>query len=396
MLAWFVSQLTDRNFLIGLLNPIRLGGWFLPQFLVSGYLQRRERKLPLYSSVAVFRCLSWALLALVLFLVEERGLLLALFFPLFTLNSLGAGVAGLSFMDVVGKAIPARRRGSFFGYRNLLGGLLALGGSLVVRYVLDERRGWPFPDNYALLFSLSFLSLSLALTLFSLVVEPVEPVKRGQVSVIGQSRWALRALRQDANYRRFLLARLALVMADMAIPFYVVYAKRVFGVEQGMVGVFLTGAAVAGILSNLVWGPLNDRQGSRLVFLLSTSVGMMTPVLGLLALPLTRWLSRGGGLPSLVFLAIFALAKFYQMGGIIARLNYVLDIAPSQDRALYVGFANTAFGLALLASTVGGVIVDVAGFQALFAISLACYAFALALACKLEEPRSCLLARGSG
>ena len=35
VLTYFVSLLTSSKFLIGLVAPIRLGGWFLPQLLIS-------------------------------------------------------------------------------------------------------------------------------------------------------------------------------------------------------------------------------------------------------------------------------------------------------------------------------------------------------------------------
>lgn len=44
VLTWLASQLTSSNFLIGLVMPMNQGGWFLPQLLISGYLQGRKRK----------------------------------------------------------------------------------------------------------------------------------------------------------------------------------------------------------------------------------------------------------------------------------------------------------------------------------------------------------------
>jgi hypothetical protein len=50
---------------------------------------------------------------------------------------------------VVAKVIPPRRRGSFFGTRQLFGGLLtfAIVGPLV-RWLLGEAGPLPFPYNY--------------------------------------------------------------------------------------------------------------------------------------------------------------------------------------------------------------------------------------------------------
>ncbi len=387
VLTWLASQLTSSNFLIGLVMPISQGGWFLPQLLISGYLQGRKRKLPLYVAMSAPRALCWALMALALFLITDKAVLLILFYTLLTVYSLGGGVAGLSFMDVVAKAIPSTRRGTFFGWRRFLGGILALGGSLVVRYVLDERWGLAFPHNFGVLFFLAFLTMSGAMISFGLFVEPVEPVLNQSVALLGQMRRALRLPRRDANYGCFLGARLLATAAGMATPFYIVYAKRVLGVSAGMVGVYLTCATLAGIASTLVWGQISDQRGNRGLILLANLVGLATP-LAALSIPLlaSRPLSLAAQAPH-AFAVVFVLSSIFQTGLVIGYHNYLLDIAPAEDRPLYIGLANTLTGLTMLVSAVGGLIVDLAGLVTLFWVAVAFYVGTLLLAGRLQEPR---------
>jgi len=387
VLTWLASQLTSSNFLIGLVVPINQGGWFLPQLLISGYLQGRKRKLPLYVAVSAPRAICWALMALALFLIADRTVLLVLFYALLTVYSLGGGLGGLSFMDIVAKAIPPTRRGAFFGWRRFLGGVLALGGSLVVKYVLDERRGLAFPSNFGVLFTLSFLTISAAMISFGLFVEPVEPVLNRSVALLGQVKRALHLPRRDANYGRFLAVQFLARAAGMATPFYIVYAKRTLGVSAGMVGIYLTWATLAGIASTLVWGPLSDRRGNRGLILLVSLVGLATPLAALLIPLLASWQPSAAAQAPYAFAAVFALSSIFQMGLMIGYHNYLLDIAPAEDRPLYIGLANTLTGLTLLASAVGGLIVDLAGLAVLFWVAAAFYAGALLLAGGLREPR---------
>jgi MFS family permease len=387
VLTWLASQLTSSNFLIGLVMPINQGGWFLPQLMVSGYLQGRERKLPVYVAMSVPRALCWASMALALFLINDRTVLLVFFYTLLTLYSLADGMAGLPFMDIVAKAIPPTRRGAFFGWRRFLGGILALGGSLVVRYVLDERWGPAFPHNFGILFLLASLTISVAMICFGLFMEPVEPVLNHSVDLLGQMKRALYLPRRDANYARFLAVRFLATAAGMATPFYIVYAKRVLGVSAGMVGVYLTWATLAGIASTLIWGQISDRRGNRGVILLTSLVGLSMPLAALL-IPLLvgRQLPWVGWVP-FAFTVVFVLSGVFQMGRIIGYSNYLLDIAPAGDRPLYVGLANTLTGLTMLASAVGGLIVDLAGLAVLFWVVAAFYAGALLLSGKLRESR---------
>ena len=55
VMTWFLSELTHSNLLISLLIPIELGSWYFLQLLLSGYVQRRPRAMPLYRLMAVLR-----------------------------------------------------------------------------------------------------------------------------------------------------------------------------------------------------------------------------------------------------------------------------------------------------------------------------------------------------
>jgi MFS family permease len=387
VLTWLASQLTSSNFLIGLVVSIHQGGWFLPQLLVSGYLQGHKRKLPFYMAVAAPRAICWASMALALFLVADQTVLLILFYALLTIYSLGGGLAGLSFMDVVAKTIPPTRRGAFFGWRHFLGSILALGGSLVVKYVLDERWGPAFPHNFGILFFLSFLSVSVAMISFGLFVEPVEPVPNQSVALLSQVKRALHLPGRDSNYGRFLVVQFLARIAGMATPFYIVYAKRALGVPAGMVGVYLTWSTLAGIASTLVWGWVSDRGGNRGLIQLTNLVGLATPLVALFIPLLVCWQPSVTAQAPHAFTVVFALSSIFQMGLAIGYHNYLLDITPAENRPLYIGLANTLTGLTLLVSAVGGLIVDLAGLAVLFWVVAACYAGALLWAGRLREPR---------
>ena len=138
VLAAFVSTLTPSPLWLGLIIPITDGGWYLPQFLLSGYLQSQRLKLTLYKRVAVVRVVLWCLLAAAPFVLTSPATLLPAFFLIYTLVCLASGLSGLSYMEIVGKTIAPRRRGSFFAWRLAVGGVAGLLGTLLVRYVVDE------------------------------------------------------------------------------------------------------------------------------------------------------------------------------------------------------------------------------------------------------------------
>ncbi len=387
--TWFLAQLGASNFLIGLVLPIRQTGWFIPQIFASGYVQRQPRKLPFYKTVGVFRSCVLLCLALSTLLVPvESPWLLAIFFACLIAYSLGSGLAGLVFMAMLQRVIPPRRRGAFFAQRMFWGGLLALGASSAVGVLLDQPDGLHFPLNFALMFGISFMAFVLTVATWALIKEPPEDVSPERVHWRVQVKRGVQILRENAPYRTFVMARICLMLAQLAMPFYIVYAKDVLNVPARMAGVYLTARTASSIVSNLLWGRISDRQGNRCLIRITNCVGLAIPLLALsvgalgsLVPSLLPWLAY-------IFTLIFVASGSYGMGSAIANMNYLLDIAPPQQRALYVGFSNTLFGLAVLVSSLGGIIVDWAGFAAVMILAAGLYVVAILLSFTMIEPRA--------
>ena len=391
VLTWFISELTHSNFLISLLLPIEQGGWHLPQLLLSGYLQRLSHTLPLYRLMGVVRSVAWGLLAFSVFLLDDPQAILIVFFALFAVNGLAAGVAGLPFMDVLAKTVPPTRRGAFFGWRRLIGGLLGLAGGSLVKIVLAPDFGLTFPRNYAFLFFLAFLSVTAMVIFFSLVVEPPEKEVNPQRVKLGeQLRRAARLPLSHRSYGNFVILRLFIIAANYALPFYAVYARRVLNAPEGMVGIYLIGTTLSGILSNMLWSRISDRHGNCLLMRLTALTALLAPIVALI---IAR-LPETGFNRSLLFVSVFILSGAHQTAAFIGSANYLLELAPADKRAIYIGFTNTIIGLAIFTSPLGGAIVDWLGFEPLFTFSLVCSLIAVLFALGLEEPRKLSLHKG--
>ena len=379
VLTYFVSLLTSSKFLIGLVAPIRLGGWFLPQLLISEFVQRQERKLPLYRVLMVWRVVSWAVLVATLWFVQDRAALLVAFLVIFTATRLADGAGGLCFMDMVGKVIPPRRRGAFFSTRRLLGGIVALVASGIVGWALAKGPVWGFPREFALLFSLFLAGTAISLFVFTLVDEPAEKVTSHHIGMAAQMRRARRLIADNRTYGRFLLARVLMVIADMAIPFYIIFARESLGAPASLVGVYLIVMLLAGLVVNVWAGRASDRRGNRYLLLVACLLGLASPILALL---MGWWHSA-----PLLFAVVFAINGMYNTCAILAHINFVLDMAPSGDRPIYVGSANTLVGVAVLASSGGGALADWLGIEVLFGIAVVLLLAALVVVTTVREPR---------
>jgi MFS family permease len=386
VLTWFVSQLTSSNLLIGLVAPLGSAGWFLPQIFVSVRIQRMPRKMPSYALAAVIRTVAWLLLATAVWLVDDPLLLLVAFFVLYAVARVASGLAGLAFFDVMAKTIPAQRRGSLFAWRQFLGGVLGLGAGWIVKMVLNHP-ALPFPRGHAVLLALYCVVMALALVAFIATREPPGAAVAQPLTVGEQLRRAGRLLCQDRVYRRYMVARLSLAMAGIALPFYGIYAKRVLGAPDGMVGVYVTTRVGAQLLFNLPWGRLSDRWGNRLVMRLSSLGNGLAVLLALALVGVVRLLQpQGAWLPYLALFLFFLDGAIWPANALVGS-NFLLELVSEAERPLYLGLSNTLVGVVVLLSGLGGLLVDLFGFAVLFSVSLGLCLAGYVLATGLPEPR---------
>jgi MFS family permease len=384
VMTWFLSEVTESNLLISLLIPIELGSWYFLQLLLSGYVQRRPLAMPLYRVMGVVRVVAMALLVMVAFAAPRTDVLLVVFLVTFSANSVAAGVAALPFLNIVAKTIPPTRRGMYLGWRRTVGGLLGLLGGVLVKMVLAPGSGLAFPMNYAVLFLLGLVITVVLVGSFSLVIEPRGIVETRSYSMSDQLRRAISLPARDRSYGRYLRLRIAMVAAGYALPFYAVYARRELGAPQDSVGFYLICSTLAAVVFNAVAGRLGDRYGNLLVLRLAALTSAL-PAIAALSVALAPGINSGH---SIVFGLVFLSQGLHVAAGSIGSINYLLELAPTTERPLFVGFANGVVGLAIFASPVGGILVDAAGFEALFVFALVCALCAIRFSLGLDEPRT--------
>jgi MFS family permease len=384
--TWFVGRLTSSNLLLGLVVPLGQAGWFLPQVFVSTLVQRMERKKPIYLTAAVIRVIVWSSLAVTVWLIDDSTILLLGFFTLYAIAQLAAGPAGLAFFDVVAKTVPARRRGRLFATRMFAGGILALGASWIVNVTLDDPN-LPFPHDIALLLTLFSVMLLPAFATFAIIREPPGTAITERVGIRKQLRRAGQILRENPAYRTYTIIRLILGLTSVALPFYSVYAKNVLGAEAGMAGIYAAAATGAKLLSNPILGWISDRKGNLLVLKLLTGGRGLTLLLAFLLVGVVSILQlEGAWLPYLALLLFFLDGALFP-AGIMAGSNFLVELAPETERAIYLGLTNTLSGVVTLLSVLGGLLVDLFGFGGLFGVSMVLCGVGFILTARLPEPR---------
>jgi MFS family permease len=395
VLAVFVRQLGGSLTLVGLLPALQSGGFLLPQLLVGGRIQAMRYKLPLYRRAAMVRWITFAVLTLAIFsaAILPADLTLWAVVLCFAIYNLAGGTSTLAFQDVVAKTIPARQRGRFFGQRQFYGGLVVflLVGPLV-RWLLSPESPLPFPYNYGVLFVLALVLVGGGLYVFATINEPATEHPGPRLHFFEGLQRAPAMLRGNANYRWFIVSRLLTRAGQIAEPFYMIYAIEVLRLPASTVGIYLALRALAGALSNLIWGRMSDRQGNRRVLLLSGGLLTLAPLLAFGGHYVVAWLQLGELglliLIGLLFLVVGVATDGSNIGGV-----YLMEIVPENERPSYVGFANTTLGLATFLPVLGGWLLVNLGYAGTFLLAFVFACLGVASTLPLRETERSLQAR---
>jgi MFS family permease len=324
VISAFVADLTGSTVWVGGLSTVLTVAAALPQLFVARWIEPHPRKMPYLMLAIYLRVASWGVLAWLIYTIgAEQPITLAwALVVMLAVFYAGGGLGNIPYTDIIGKIIPAKRRGAFFGGKEALAGPLAVGAALGARQILANV---VYPNNYALLFGLAALGLAIASLGFWMMREPPAPggEQRTQTwkAYWGQIREASRRLESLISIE--LLTGFSL----MALPFYVVYARDQLSAPPDATGWFLLAQVLGGVLANVVWARLVDRAGSRWMVFFCAIISTLTPILAIVLSPL--------GWPALAIIFFLAGATFN--GRRVGFQSALLELAPASERPTYAG-----------------------------------------------------------
>ena len=370
----YLLMLTGSTMAVGLgAAMLQLGATISP--IASGSrIEHRSHILPYAIRVGTLMRLMILSLALSAWFLTGELLLVATFAG-FLLLGFFTGAQRVAFQMLMSKLIPIRKRGRLQGYRNFAGGLIAavLAWFAGTYLIADEWLG----NGYATTFLLAFVLTSMGLfVLKAMVREPASAFARPQMGFRDRVK-EFPQLLQDRDFSAFLLVQSLATLARIGGPFWTVYAGTRLGLSGALVGglsfVFLASDTV----SNIVWGPLGDRFGFKLVYLLSlccSIAGMTTLMLGQTSVPIH---------------AAFVLLGFGGAGWMLASSTMVLEFGSVSDTPMRLAFATTVEGaISAIGPVLAGLLVAAAGFTPLFAVLLGAATLALlGMLLGVREPR---------
>lgn len=350
----FVNRMTSSAILIGLVPAIHNVGWQFPQLFTAGWTARLRHFKPMVALLTILERVPFLGLAIVAWFLPTLGNqnALILTFLLLAWQGLGGGLTANPWTSMIGKIIPNKYRGTFFGAQSSAANAMLSIGSILAGVILIK-----VSDRYdfsILFFSASFSMLVSWFFLF-LTREPIDQTKI--ISDKKQPFWrgARTILKRDTNFRWFLVGRQLTQFAAMGFAFYIIYAIDYFGMDEfkaGIISATLTGAA---IIANPLMGWAGDRWGHRRLMLIGILAATISSVLAWQASSL-NWFFIIMVLTGVANVAIWTIA-----------LTLTVEFGKGDDRPLYIGLSNTLVApITILAPILGGWIAETRGFPFMF------------------------------
>lgn len=354
----FLSYLTDSTALIGFMATLFHIGWQVPQLLTSNYVAGLKRYKPMVLWMTLQERLPYFGLAAVALMIPVMGTApaLALTVLLLTWQSFGGGFTATAWQSMISKIMPPHRLGTFFGMQSAGVNFFGAGGALIASFILGA---FAFPHNFSLLFLIAAISLMVSFVFLSLAFEPESHprnvVERVQWREFGQRLKVI--LRQDVNFRWFLIARSLSSLSVTSISFFTIYAIRQYEMTPEFASVMTSVLLVSQTISSTLIGWIGDRWGHRRVLVFGNLATVLSIVIALTA-PDASW-----------FYLVFGLTGLVNATRWSAIMSITLQFGSVAERPIYIGMANTLTApVTVFAPIIGGWLVDAVSFDLTFSI----------------------------
>jgi MFS family permease len=358
ILPLFISKLTSDPLPIGLVAIIAQSSWSLPQLFTANAIERLAHKKPVVVNLGFFtERLPLAFLVIAaLVAAQSPSLALVVFLAGYTWYGLGGGAVAAAWQELVARCFPVNRRGRFFGTSLFVGAGTGVAGAALSTWLLQA---FPFPTNFVYIFAIAAVAITASWAFLALTREPVQPVIAPRQS--NRQFWAglPDILRQDHNFRRFLLTRMVMALGGMGGGFITVAAVERWEVPDATVGIFTSALLIGQTFGNLVLGLLADRFGHKLTLEIGALTSFLAFALAWLA-PAVDW-----------YYAVFVLMGISSGAIMLSGILVILEFCGPERRTTYIGIANTGVGAVAAVAPLLGVWLAGIDYGWLFAASAA-------------------------
>ncbi|SRR6056297_684688 len=345
VLAWLLAALSAPAVFTAFLVPIRESGSLIPQLVIASYVRRMPVRKWVFVVGSVLQALAVFSMAIVAATLTGAAAGFGLLGTL-VVFSLSRGLCSVASKDVLGKTVPKTRRGRVSGWSETLAGLVTIG---IGTFLLFDGDGSDTAiGTWVLLLTIAGGLWLVGASTYAAIREQPGATEGGG-NALSEALKRLVLLREDAPFRRFVIARSLLLCSALSAPFFILLAHENTEGALLVLGLFVIADGVASLISAPFWGRFADRS-SRWVMVIA---GAAAALVGLALVAIVQFGGTIAGASWLYPLFFFLLAIAHA-GVRMGRKTYVVDLAGGNKRTDYVAVSNTVIGVVLLiAGSVG-------------------------------------------
>jgi MFS family permease len=357
VLPAFVMSLTDSKIAVGLISTISVFGWNFFQLVSAGRVEMRRYKKPFLLKITPGERIPWLIIAFSTLLLAEKdpSLTLLLLYASYITINVSAGLCTTAWLDIVAKAIPEEKRGFFFATANFASSVLGLASGIAVAFYMDFFK---YPVNYAMCFLTAFILVSISWLDIMFIDEPPSNAVGNQRDVREYFSKIPRIIKNDRNYMFYTFSGIIGSFGAIASSFYTAYAIDRFKASSFEIGLFTSVLVGAQILTNILWGLIQEKYGHKTVLIAGNMAGILATITALAASSTSY------------FMLVFALSGASFSSFMVSSFPFLMEMAPEEDRPTYIGLNSALRAIPqAIAPIVGGLIIETHGYDSAFLAS---------------------------
>jgi len=381
----FINTMTGSKTLVGLAVTISTLCMQVGQLFSAPYV-RSIRDLPGFfiRVMSVQRAIP-ILIAIPLFLGMPGNIAVGIFMILYAIFWIVDGSMAVPWGELCMRTLTDDLRGHMMGMQVTIGGAASLFTGLLLRWLLAT----PVLTNhlrFALIFVLASVVMLFSVVFMRMVKDP-HPVLTPQKPKIREYYARVPSVvRGSKPLQHMLIARAFSYVGFSCLSFLVVFGSGVLKLPESLVSWLVYANIAGGLIGGIVLGEISRRFGNKTVI-------MTCNVSVLITLCMAASLLR---VPSLGYVWLFATCALASltMGCWVGYFNYILDIAPSEDRSVFQ-VVNTWIGIPFsFAGYAMGAVIDNFGYGAMFMTGGSFVVVTILLSMRLMSKRRILISAG--
>ncbi len=355
---------------VGILTAIMLGGASFTQLFFAPFISNYNFKKKFLLLGINARMLALLSMALLLFFTDKLppNLIVWFIYILIGLFSFGGAFANISYTDIMGKSVLAESRKKFFSVRLVLNGLVFL---LAATFASRLVSAVQYPQNYAWMFVVGFIALTLASLGFWNLREVV-PSRLPIPSFKAFIHLFRKELKDNPNLPSFIGFINTQGISIAFLPFIILFAKETTGAGAGDTGNYLLFKIVGSVGAGFSLFLLSGKFRYSWLLVGNAVLASVLPVI---------LLTFGASSPiPLLFLAGGISFAVYQ----VSMNGVLLEVSGNANRALYTGITGAGNIIPALFPLLAGWLINQYGFNTFFVIYLATVLSSIVFALKIK------------